>query len=364
MSHTLKSLWPSLLLIAIYFIADEWLGPLYGSLLALLLGITEFAYARIREKVADRMILWTTLFFCIPGLLSLCSADSILTRLQPALVETGLCLLLGFFAFSKADLTGTLPTSYRKNIHLSEQQLKNMRHTLRLLSYLLLFHTLLSYAALLFMPEPFAGFISGPLLYILLGLYFVTLFIRNRILLYKMKKEEWLPVVNEKGEVTGQAPRSLCHSGSKLLHPVVHLHIVNAQHDIFLQKRSLKKDLLPGKWDTAVGGHIGVNEKVEDALKRETFEELGITDFEARFLGSYVWESPREKELVFSFLCTRYNRITIDNDEVDEGRFWSKAAIEQGIREGTVTPNFAHEYQLLLRKLSPDKTLFQPTAHS
>lgn len=63
----------------------------------------------------------------------------------------------------------------------------------------------------------------------------------------------------------------------------------------------MKKDLLPGMWDTAVGGHIGVNEKVEDALKREASEELGITDFEARFLGNYVWESPRERELVFLF---------------------------------------------------------------
>lgn len=80
----------------------------------------------------------------------------------------------------------------------------------------------------------------------------------------------------------------------------------------------MKKDLLPGMWDTAVGGHIGWNEKVEDALKRETCEELGITDFEARFLGHYIWESPREREFVFSFLCTRYNQIRIANDEVDE----------------------------------------------
>ncbi|MEI3155331.1 MAG: NUDIX domain-containing protein [Odoribacter sp.] len=165
-----------------------------------------------------------------------------------------------------------------------------------------------------------------------------------------MKKEEWLPLVNEKGEVIGQAPRSICHSGSKLLHPVVHLHIINDQREIFLQKRSMKKDLLPGKWDTAVGGHIGLNEKVEDALKRETCEELGITDFEARFMGSYIWESPREKELVFSFICTRYNTIRIDNDEVDEGRFWNKTEIEKGIQANLLTPNLIHEYNNLLLK--------------
>ena len=200
-------------------------------------------------------------------------------------------------------------------------------------------------------PEDTAKFITTPLLYIILGTYFVVLFIHNRLLLRKMKKEEWLPIVDEKGEVSGQAPRSICHSGSKLLHPVVHLHITNDRHELFLQKRSMKKDLLPGMWDTAVGGHIGVNEKVEDALKREASEELGITDFEARFLGNYVWESPHERELVFSFLCTRYNRIHIDNDEVDEGRFWTLQELAEGMEKNKLTPNLVHEYRLLLKPL-------------
>ena len=89
-------------------------------------------------------------------------------------------------------------------------------------------------------PEDTAKFITTPLLYIILGTYFVVFFIYNRLLLRKMKKEEWLPIVDEKGEVTGQAPRSICHSGSKLLHPVVHLHITNDRHELFLQKRSMK----------------------------------------------------------------------------------------------------------------------------
>ena len=108
---------------------------------------------------------------------------------------------------------------------------------------------------------------------------------------------------------------------------------------------------IPGMWDTAVGGHIGVNEKVEDALKREASEELGITDFEARFLGNYVWESPRERELVFSFLCTRYNHIHIDNDEVDEGRFWTLQELAEGMEKNKLTPNLVHEYRLLLKPL-------------
>ena len=163
--------------------------------------------------------------------------------------------------------------------------------------------------------------------------------------------QEMFPFVDEQGNITGAATRGECHSGSKLLHPVVHLHVFNTQGDIYLQKRPEWKDIQPGKWDTAVGGHIDLGESVEIALKREAHEELGITDFEARFLGNYVWESPRERELVFSFLCTRYNHIHIDNDEVDEGRFWTLQELAEGMEKNKLTPNLVHEYRLLLKPL-------------
>ena len=68
MNHSVRSLLPSLLLIGIYFIADEFFGTVTGVWVAFLLGGAEFIYTRIREKVYDKMILLTTLFFCIPGL--------------------------------------------------------------------------------------------------------------------------------------------------------------------------------------------------------------------------------------------------------------------------------------------------------
>lgn len=350
--NALKSLLPSLLLIAIYFIAEEFFGPAVGACIAFILGCAEFIYIRIREKMYDKMILWTTLFFCVPGFLVFWSGNPLLSRLQAVIIEAALCILTGVLAFSKIDPTATLPLNYRKNLHITTGQKRSMRLTLQILFCLLTLHTISSCLAILYLPEKTADFISGPLLYLWIGVYFLVLFIRNRWLTQKLKKEEWLPLVNEKGEVTGQAPRSLCHSGSKLLHPVVHLHIFNKDQAIFLQKRSMKKDLLPGKWDTAVGGHIGVNEKVEEALKREAFEELGLSGFDARFIGSYIWESPHERELVFSFLCTRYDHIHIDNDEVDEGRFWTVADIEQGIKNEWLTPNFIHEYTSLLKKIT------------
>lgn len=353
--NNLKSLLPSLVLMAIYFLADALFSTQAGIICAVILGSGEFIYTRLKERRYDKLILFNTLFFCLLGGITLYTEGGRLERFQPGFIEAALCILLGIFAWSKADLSTALPASYRKTIHLTAGQQQQMRNTVKILFFILCGHTLLIFATAPYGTDRFYDFISSTLLYLIIVLFFCVLFIRNKLIIRKMKKEEWLPIVNEKGDITGQSTRTICHSGSKLLHPVVHLHIVNPQNEVFLQKRSLKKDLLPGMWDTAVGGHVGLNERIEEALKRETFEELGISRFDAQFIRSYVWESPVEKELVFSFLCSEHDAIRIDNDEVDEGRFWPTDEIEKNLENAVFTPNFKHEYQTLLRELLATK---------
>src|SRR6187551_3934952 len=62
----------------------------------------------------------------------------------------------------------------------------------------------------------------------------------------------------------------------KQRHRAVHLLVVNREGKIFLHKRSMKKDLFPGVWDSSAAGHVGAGEDYDSTAVRELREELGI----------------------------------------------------------------------------------------
>ena len=161
----------------------------------------------------------------------------------------------------------------------------------------------------------------------------------------KDNAQEIFPLVDEEGKVIGKATRGECHNGSRLLHPVVHLHVFNSKGEVYLQKRPEWKDIQPGKWDTAVGGHIDYGEKPEEALHREVGEELGIRDFEPVAMGMYVFEGLRERELVYVNKTTYDGAVNPSKEELDGGRFWSIEEIKEAIGKGILTPNFESEFQ-------------------
>ena len=87
--------------------------------------------------------------------------------------------------------------------------------------------------------------------------------------------EEIFDVVNDRDEVIGQKPRSEIHR-LKLNHRAVHVLVFNSRGEIFLQKRSMKKDCFPGAWDSSASGHLDSGESYDACAVRELREEIGL----------------------------------------------------------------------------------------
>jgi isopentenyldiphosphate isomerase len=171
-----------------------------------------------------------------------------------------------------------------------------------------------------------------------------------------MDEEEQLEIVNENGEVMGVAPRSAIHGNRALLHRVVHVLVFNGESNLLLQKRSMRKDVAPGKWDTSVGGHVGVGETLLVSAKREAEEELGITDPELVYLYSYIHRSSVESELVTTYRCTfegTIDALPFNREEIDEIRFWSAREIDSSMGKKIFSDNFEDEYRRYLETKRP-----------
>lgn len=164
--------------------------------------------------------------------------------------------------------------------------------------------------------------------------------------------EERLEIVNESGEIIGHALRGEIHGNPSLIHRVVHVLVFNEKNELLLQKRSLNKDVAPGKWDTSVGGHVGIGEDLLHSSKRETHEELGISGFEPEYLYSYIHSNSYETELVTTFRCVYKGDISFNKKEIDEVRFWSFEEIRNAIGKNILSDNFEHEFINYLNHLN------------
>lgn len=159
------------------------------------------------------------------------------------------------------------------------------------------------------------------------------------------EQEEQLEIVNEHGEITGLAPRSVIHGNPSLIHRVVHVLVFNGMGELLLQKRSMNKDVAPGRWDTSVGGHVGAGEELSLSAKREMEEELGISGLEVEYLYSYKHTNPYETELVTTYRCTHEGMIRFNTDEIDEVRHWRIDEINESLGKGLFSDNFEDEFR-------------------
>lgn len=168
---------------------------------------------------------------------------------------------------------------------------------------------------------------------------------------------EYFDVYDESGNHVGTAPRSVCHGNPALIHRTAHVVVFNRAGDaLLLQKRAMTKDIQPGKWDTAVGGHLALGEDYETGARREMREELGV---EWTGALAYLFDEKIRNEIesedvrVYSVHCD--GPFDFQREEIDEVRFWSVAELRAGAGSRMFTPNLNRELARLFAEILPEK---------
>ncbi|MDA3868173.1 MAG: NUDIX domain-containing protein [Salinivirgaceae bacterium] len=344
----LKVFLPGLLPLLVFIVADEFLSTTNALIFALASGALVFAFTWIRYGKPDRFILFDTLLLGIFGGISIVLHNDLFFKLKPGIIQIILVAILAISAYSPRNIVLAMAKRYMPDQEIAESQLQQLRQQIKIMFWIFGAHTLLIFYSAFYMSSEAWAFISGGLFYIVAGIWFLVIFIRNKL---SLMNTEWLPVLNDKGHVVGKATRDQVHSGSKVLHPVVHLHLFNAKGELYVQKRSNTKKIQPGKWDTSVGGHVSFKESPQQSLMRETKEEIDIIATDAKLLFTYLWESQIERELVYVYALVNDMQPTPHKKELAGGRFMTLAEVKKNLGKSFFTPNFEHEFDMLIKKI-------------
>ncbi len=157
--------------------------------------------------------------------------------------------------------------------------------------------------------------------------------------------DELLTQVTENDEVIGPISRRLCHGNPAIIHRSVHILVLNRQGELLLQKRSMTKDVQPGKWDTSVGGHVGFGQSYLEAAQREAMEELGCEFSELTELYDSKIRNSVESENIRTYWVSSDGPFIPQASEIDELAFWPRTKIESNLRKKVFTSNFEEEFQ-------------------
>ena len=142
---------------------------------------------------------------------------------------------------------------------------------------------------------------------------------------------EFLAVVDEHDRIIDRRPRHEIHALT-LRHRAVHILLFNEAGQLLLQKRSMKKDLNQGLWDTSAAGHVDYSETYNICAPRELQEELGVSA-ELTTLFKLEPTPALGMEFIQVYRCLHNGPFELAADEIDESRWIDNDEIDERVNQ-------------------------------
>jgi 8-oxo-dGTP pyrophosphatase MutT (NUDIX family) len=132
--------------------------------------------------------------------------------------------------------------------------------------------------------------------------------------------DEIVAIVDERNHVVGAAPRRAMRV-QRLPHRSTYVLVFNSQGHLYVQKRTLSKDVFPGYYDPAAGGVVLAGETYEQGAQRELEEEMGIRRTPLTHLFDFYYEDENTRVWGRVYSCVYDGEVVLQAEEVESGSY-------------------------------------------
>ncbi len=162
-----------------------------------------------------------------------------------------------------------------------------------------------------------------------------------------MAPNEKVAVVDKNNQVKGWAYRAQIRAQG-LPHRATYILVFNSSKELFVQKRTMTKDVYPGYYDVATGGVVLFGESYEESAARELEEELGIREVALSPHFDFYYGDGSNRVWGRLFTCTYDGDMTLQEEEVESGSFMDLATIRERTERDSFTPDSLYALQRYL----------------
>ncbi|MEN8139589.1 MAG: NUDIX hydrolase YfcD [Thermodesulfobacteriota bacterium] len=167
-----------------------------------------------------------------------------------------------------------------------------------------------------------------------------------------MAADERIIIVDEENREIGLADRARMRS-ENLIHRATYILVFNDSGQLFVQKRTLTKDIYPGYFEIAAGGVVAAGEGYEESARRELQEELGIAAKELTCHFDNFYDTPANRVWGRVYSCVHNGPMILQETEVASGQFMAIREVEEMMGRERFCPDGELILQRYLKKIMP-----------
>jgi 8-oxo-dGTP pyrophosphatase MutT (NUDIX family) len=157
--------------------------------------------------------------------------------------------------------------------------------------------------------------------------------------------DEIVAIVDEQNRVVGSATRREMRA-RRVLHRACYILVFSSKGELFLQQRTLTKDVYPGYYDPTSGGVVLAGESYDESARRELEEELGIRGVPLQPLFDLYFEDAAVRVWGRAYSCVYDGPVVLQAEEVAGGRFLPVEEILRLAGSKPFTPDGLHVLKL------------------